>query len=83
MRLYQEEECLCRELGNKAGLTASLGNQSFIHNTRGEIDEAMPLYQEQERLCRELGTLERLAICLEAQGVVLRQCTGSAKLSRC
>ena len=31
----------------------------------------MRLYQEQERLCREVGTLERLAICLENQGVVL------------
>jgi tetratricopeptide (TPR) repeat protein/predicted RNA-binding Zn-ribbon protein involved in translation (DUF1610 family) len=55
MALHKEKERLCRELGNKAGLSVSLGNQANIHHVRGDLDAAMALHKEQERLCRELG----------------------------
>jgi len=64
MRLHQEEERLCRELGNKDGLSRTLGNQALILKARGDLAGAMALHQEEERLCRELGNKNGLAIAL-------------------
>ena len=62
---------LCRELGNKDGLQASLGNQALILADRGDLDGAMALHKEKERLCRELGDKDGLAISLGNQAVIL------------
>jgi len=71
MVLHKEEERLCRELGNKDSLQASLGNQAVILKARGDLDGAMALFKEQERLCRELGNPEGLSISLANQARLL------------
>jgi tetratricopeptide (TPR) repeat protein len=67
MGLHKEQERLCRELGNKEGLSSSLGNQAAILQARGDLDGAMALYREQERICRDLGNVEGLAFSLANQ----------------
>jgi tetratricopeptide (TPR) repeat protein len=64
-------ERICRELGLKDGLQASLGNQANILYARGDLDGAMALYKEQERICRQLGLKEGLARSLANQALVL------------
>jgi hypothetical protein len=46
MALHKEEERIYRELGDKAGLQASLNNQAHILNQLGNLEEAMELYLE-------------------------------------
>jgi hypothetical protein len=64
MELLKEQERICRELGNKHGLQASLGNQALIHKDWGELEKAMELHKEKERICRELELKEGLAYSL-------------------
>jgi tetratricopeptide (TPR) repeat protein len=71
MDLYKEEERLCHELGNKRGLSRSLGNQAVILSERGDLDGAMALHKEKERLCRELGNQEGLSASLGNQANIL------------
>ena len=73
MALHKEQERICRELGNKAGLQASLGNQALILKARGDLEGAMALHKEQERICRELGDKAGLAISLINQASILGQ----------
>ena len=71
MALHKEEERLCRELGNKQGLQASLGNQANILYARGNLESAMALYRQQDRLCRELRNPEGLSTSLGNQALIL------------
>jgi tetratricopeptide (TPR) repeat protein len=71
MALHKEEERICRELGDKAGLSGSLGNQALILKARGELDGAMALHKEVERICRELGDKAGLATSLANQAALL------------
>lgn len=71
MNLLAEKERICKELGDKNSLSASLGNQALIHYARGEMDEAMRLHKEKERIYRELGNKEGLAISLTNQAELL------------
>jgi len=73
MALHQEEERICRELGNKDGLQRSLGSQALILRLRGDLDGAMALHQEEGRICRELGNKNSLAISLINQALILRE----------
>ena len=72
MRLHEEEERICRELGDKYGLQTSLGGQGVILYARGDLDGAMDLYKQQERICRELGDKDGLQKSLGNQGVILQ-----------
>ena len=74
MKLYKEQEKISRELGDKAGLKASLGKQALILKDRGELDEAMRLYKEKERICRELGDKAGLQRSLGNQANILCAC---------
>ena len=71
MALYKERERLCREIGNKQGLSTSLGNQADILYSRGDLDSAMALYKESERLYRELGQKLGLLASLGNQALIL------------
>jgi hypothetical protein len=71
MALLKEQERLCRELGDKAGLSASLGNQANILYGRGQPDAAMALMRQAEQLFRELGDPNGLAISLTNQAGML------------
>jgi tetratricopeptide (TPR) repeat protein len=72
MTLLTEVERLCRELGNKDKLYASLGNQGVILRTQGDLDRAMALHKEEESICRELGNKDGLSMSLGNQALILR-----------
>jgi len=71
MALHKEEERICRELGNKDGLSVSLRNQAVILQARGDLDGAMALHKEEERICHELRNVEGLARSLVSQAILL------------
>jgi tetratricopeptide (TPR) repeat protein len=73
MALYQEQERLCRQLGNLNGVQVSLGNQALILEKRGELDRAMALLGERERLARQLGDLNSLQVCLGNQVSIVQK----------
>jgi hypothetical protein len=54
-KLCESRGVICRELGDKAGLSLSLGNQGITRRKRGDLDGAMELLKEQERISRELS----------------------------
>jgi hypothetical protein len=56
LRIVQQEESLCLELGNKDGLMRSYGNQALILRDWGRLEEAFALHKKAEALCLELGT---------------------------
>jgi tetratricopeptide (TPR) repeat protein len=72
MKLYKETERICREIGNIAGLPATIGNQALILFTRGDLDGAMALHKEEERICRVSGDLDSLGRSLGNQARILR-----------
>jgi hypothetical protein len=55
MRLYQEQERICRELGNMEGLAMSLANQAACHVMDGRREEAVGLIREAHRLVQRHG----------------------------
>jgi len=90
MALHEEEERICRQLGNLDRLAASLGSQANILYTRGQLDQAMALHKEEEGICRQLGNLASLAASLGNQAVILKAggqldqamaCTGNRSAS--
>ena len=48
LRIVQQAETLCLELGNKDGLQRSYGNQAAILRAWGRLEEAMALHKKQE-----------------------------------
>jgi tetratricopeptide (TPR) repeat protein len=71
MALWKEQERICRELGEPAGLAASLSNQAVILRDR-DLDAAMTLLTESQHISRELGDKAILANSLENQGLILQ-----------
>ena len=56
MALHQEEERLCRELGNPQGLAISLANQALLLSEKlGRPQEALSLAAEAHRLAEAHG----------------------------
>ena len=51
LRLYKEQECICREQGHQTGLRWSLGNQANVLEISGEFAEAEKLRIE----CNKIG----------------------------
>ena len=60
------------DLGDKAGLQRTLGNQALILQNRGDLDGAMALHKEEERICRELGDKDGLQRTLGNQALILQ-----------
>ena len=72
-RIVQQEEALCRELGNKDGLQWSYGHHAVILRRWGQLKEAMALLKQGEALCRELGNKHGLQWSYGNQAVILRR----------
>ena len=70
-RHFKKASEVFRELQDKVGLSASLGNQANILCARGDLDGAMALHKEGERIWRELGNPEGLAASLANQANLL------------
>ncbi|MHA1683222.1 MAG: hypothetical protein ACTSUE_19950, partial [Promethearchaeota archaeon] len=68
---YGEQVRICRELGLKDGLQASLGAQAIILSLQDDSDGALALLKEQESICRELGLKDGLQISIANQILVL------------
>lgn len=81
LRLYEEQERICRQLEQGVGLWKALNNRGRVLSRRGDTTEAMALYEEAEGICRRLGDKYGLmhvkgnqAICLPPdQALVLLQ----------
>jgi NACHT domain len=86
LKLYQEQERLCRalqasakqepeseadSLAIKEGLQASIAGQAAILYAQSDLDRAMPLYQQQEILCGELGHSLGVAVAVSGQAAIL------------
>lgn len=71
--LLKQQEQLCQELGDKDGLSVSLGNQALIRSHLGQTDLALELRKREEALCRELGDRAGLAMCLANQAQIQRR----------
>jgi tetratricopeptide (TPR) repeat protein len=72
LRIVQQEEALCLELGNKDGLQRSYGKQALILKAWGRLAEAMALHKKEEALCLELGNKDSLQISYGNQAVILK-----------
>ncbi|MBS1874207.1 MAG: tetratricopeptide repeat protein, partial [Acidobacteria bacterium] len=70
MALHKKEEAICDQLGDRAGLQASYGNQALILKAWGRLDEAMALLQKQEAICQQLGDRAGLARSYANQGAL-------------
>jgi hypothetical protein len=73
LRIVQQQEALCLELGNKDGLQASYGNQALILYAWGRLEEALALHKKEEALCLELGNKQNLGYCYWAFGLFARE----------
>ena len=73
MALLREQERICRELGNPAGLEASLGNQASLLWHLGDPEGAAALHREEEQICRNLGDAAGLATSLANQAELLQK----------
>ncbi|WP_321508186.1 tetratricopeptide repeat protein [uncultured Methanoregula sp.] len=73
MELLREQEQICRETGNRAGLCRSLGSQATIlSRVWAKPDEAIALHKEEERICRETGDRPALQASLGNQADILK-----------
>jgi tetratricopeptide (TPR) repeat protein len=72
LRIVQQVEALCLELGNKDGLQVSYGNQALILKAWGRLEEAMALLKKQEALCLELGNKDGLQVSYGNQALILQ-----------
>ena len=72
LRILQQEEALCLELGNKEGLQKSYGNQALILKDWGRREETFELLMKQEALCLELGSRKGLGYCYWYWGLLAR-----------
>jgi tetratricopeptide (TPR) repeat protein len=70
MDLHKKEEKICEELGDRAGLARSYGNQAVILSDWGKLKEAMDLHKKQEKISEELGDRAGLAVCWWNQGLI-------------
>jgi hypothetical protein len=73
MALHKQEEAICQELGDRAGLQRSYGNQAVILKDWGRLEEAMALLKKQEAICLELGDRAGLAHCHWSIALTLEQ----------
>ncbi len=70
--LFKEQEELCRQINNRAGLADALGNQGVILQRRGLYNDALLKFSEQETLCRHIGHRKGLASSLGNHALILQ-----------
>jgi len=63
---------LAEQLGDRAGLQASYGNQALILKAWGRLEEAMALLKQQEAICTELGDRAGLQRSYGNQALILQ-----------
>ena len=71
LREMKEAQGLFASLGDRLGLSESLGNQAVILQAWGCLEEAMNLHRE-EAICREFGDRAGLGASLCNQAVILK-----------
>jgi len=71
LRILQQWEALCLELGDKNSLQAIYGNRAGILRAWGRLEEAFELLKKQEALCLELGN--RIALAYWNWGLLARK----------
>src|SRR5271165_1044608 len=72
LRILQQEEAFCLELGNKDSLQGIYGNQAGILQAWGRLEEAFKLLKKQEALCLELGNKDSLQGSYGNQALILK-----------
>jgi predicted ATPase len=72
LRILQQEEALCLELGNKDSLQRSYSNQALILKGWGRLEKAFEVLKKQEALCLELGNKDGLQRSYGNQAVILK-----------
>ena len=64
---------LWREVGDKGGIAAAIGNLAFVAQEQGDYVEARALHEESLALRRELGDTGGIALTLTGLGFVARE----------
>ena len=68
--MHKKEEKICEDLGDRAGLSRSYGNQALILSDWGRLDEAMEMHKKEEKIKEDLGDRAGLAICWWNMGLI-------------
>ncbi|MGD2091489.1 MAG: SIR2 family protein [Candidatus Aminicenantes bacterium] len=71
MKFLQEEEKICEQLNDRAGLAACYGNQALILSDWGKLPEAMDLHKKEEKIEEELHNRKGLAQSYGNQALIL------------
>ncbi len=72
LRAMKAVESACEELGDRAGLQYSYGNQAVILHNWGKLEEAMALHKKEEAICLELGNRAGLQASYGNQALILQ-----------
>ena len=56
MALHKKQEAICLELGDRAGLQRSYGNQALILQDWGRLEDAMALHKRRKRSASNWAT---------------------------
>jgi ATP/maltotriose-dependent transcriptional regulator MalT len=70
MGLLKDAEDICRRIGYKKGLQATLCNEAAFLYDLGETDRSLELLKEAERICHEIECREGLAISLMGRAII-------------
>ncbi|MDP2935148.1 MAG: tetratricopeptide repeat protein, partial [Dehalococcoidia bacterium] len=69
-RLYQESQEIQKDLGDRAGIAATLHQLAMVSQGQGDLAEARRLYQESLEIDRELGNRAGIASSLHNLGAL-------------
>jgi hypothetical protein len=67
MKLFQDEERICREQGDNQRVETSIINQARILDARNDVDGVISVYKKMENFCREVNDKGALSVALMNQ----------------
>ena len=70
--LFEQQLTITREIGDRAGEGAALGNLGIVYSNLGQYERAIGLYEQQLVIAREIGDRDGEGAALGSLGVVYR-----------
>lgn len=69
--MLAEQESICRETGDWAGLTQAVGNRAIVQRHTGDLPGALASLDEQLRLAQQTGNAQGVLIATANRGEIL------------